>query len=68
VPAVRPSPGILNALANLSQNHGVVQSIVTGNIRQNALSKLKVFEFDQFFGPLDVGWLRIPMPQIAPSW
>jgi phosphoglycolate phosphatase len=41
-------PGARSALRALQQTPGVVQSVLTGNIRPNAVAKLSAFELDSY--------------------
>lgn len=47
-------PGAQSALRALQQTQGVVQSVLTGNIRPNAFTKLSVFGLDSFID-FDIG-------------
>jgi phosphoglycolate phosphatase len=47
-------PGVKAVLATLSENPTVVQSVLTGNIRENARAKLMPFGLDKYLD-LDVG-------------
>lgn len=42
-------PGAADAVAQVSGLHGVVQSVLTGTIRPNAVLKLRAFGLDRFF-------------------
>ncbi len=42
-------PGAARAVAEVGGRHGVVQSVLTGTIRPNALLKLRAFGLDGFF-------------------
>jgi phosphoglycolate phosphatase-like HAD superfamily hydrolase len=47
-------PGVVDALKALSTIDGVFQSVLTGNIYENALVKLETFELDQYLN-VEVG-------------
>ena len=47
-------PGALEALVALSRLPGVIQSVITGTIRQNAGHKLRAFGLDRYLDP-DIG-------------
>jgi phosphoglycolate phosphatase-like HAD superfamily hydrolase len=47
-------PGAAEALAALTRISGVVQSVLTGNIRPNAIAKLAAFDLDRYID-FDVG-------------
>jgi phosphoglycolate phosphatase len=47
-------PGAKAALAALGDQPGVVQSVLTGNIRPNAVLKLRTFDLDRYL-KLDIG-------------
>ena len=42
-------PGAAEAVAGVASLHGVVQSVLTGTIRPNAVLKLRAFGLDRFF-------------------
>lgn len=50
----RALPGAGEALAALSRLPGVIQTVLTGSIRQNAREKLRAFGFDRYLD-LDIG-------------
>ena len=42
-------PGAAEAVAELAVRHGVVQTVLTGTIKPNAVEKLRAFGLEQFF-------------------
>jgi phosphoglycolate phosphatase-like HAD superfamily hydrolase len=50
----RPLPGAREALAAVSRLPNVVQTVITGTIRQNAARKLHAFDLDRYLD-LDIG-------------
>jgi phosphoglycolate phosphatase-like HAD superfamily hydrolase len=50
----RVLPGALEALVALSRLPGVIQSVITGTIKQNAGHKLRAFGLDRYLDP-DIG-------------
>src|ERR1039457_3412938 len=42
-------PGAAEAVAGLAARHGVVQTVLTGGIKPNAVEKLRAFGLEQFF-------------------
>jgi phosphoglycolate phosphatase-like HAD superfamily hydrolase len=42
-------PGAAEAVTELAARHGVVQTVLTGGIKPNALEKLRAFGLEQFF-------------------
>jgi len=47
-------PGAAEAVAEVGARHGVVQTVLTGTIKPNAIEKLRAFGLEQFFD-LEIG-------------
>jgi phosphoglycolate phosphatase len=47
-------PGAAEAVAEMAARHGVVQTVLTGTIKPNAIEKLRAFGLEQFFD-LEIG-------------
>ena len=63
----RALPGAWDAVAAVGSLPSVIQSVLTGTIRPNAVLKLRAFGMEGFFD-LEIGgygWRSIPR---APSW
>lgn len=49
-------PGVVNVLEELAASEGVIQSVLTGNIYENALIKLKAFDLDRYLNVMVGGY------------
>lgn len=58
-------PGAREALAAVGRLHGVVQTVLTGTSKPNALLKLRTFELEQFFDFSVGGYGSEPYPKGA---
>ncbi len=47
-------PGAAEAVAGMASRHGVVQTVLTGTIKPNAIEKLRAFGLEQYFD-LEIG-------------